>query len=61
MSDEKKVFRTRALIKYEVKCDNCGHKWDYYGEHRLFLRCPKCRSQNISLNPIWKEGGYREA
>lgn len=44
--------RQKSNMKYgPVKCDDCGHHADGFDFKRIFskkLRCPKCKSVNIS-------------
>ena len=37
------------MVYMKIKCDNCGHGWDYQGKTQWYLACPKCKSTtNIS-------------
>jgi len=29
----------------ELKCENCGNKWEYKGENKYYTDCPKCESK----------------
>ena len=36
-------------VNMEIKCNNCGHEWDYHGKTKWYLACPKCKNTiNIS-------------
>jgi ribosomal protein S27E len=38
-------------ISIEIKCDNCGHQWDYHGKTQWYLACPKCKN-TININEL---------
>lgn len=48
MDQTRKKVRDK-VITMEIKCDNCGHEWDYRGKTKWYLACPKCKNTiNIS-------------
>lgn len=41
----KSINTTTTLTTHMVhlKCNNCGHAWDYQGKHKRMAICPDCR------------------
>ncbi len=39
------------MIFMEIKCDKCGHQWEYQGKTKWYLACPKCRN-TININEL---------
>ena len=39
----------KQMVYMKIKCENCGHGWDYQGKTQWYLACPKCKKTiNIS-------------
>ena len=41
-----------------VKCEKCGHSWEYSGKTQWYLACPKCKN-TININDLTEEDRIR--
>jgi len=39
----------------KVKCNNCGHQWEYPGKTQWYLACPICKNI-ININELTENG-----
>ena len=39
------------VVYIKVKCEKCGHSWDYHGKSKWYLACPKCKN-TININEL---------
>ena len=46
------------VVYMKVKCENCGHSWDYHGKSRWYLACPKCKN-TININELTEKDRMR--
>ena len=39
------------VVYIKVKCEKCGHSWNYDGKSKWYLACPKCKN-TININEL---------
>ena len=44
----------------KVKCQNCGHEWDYKGKSEYYVTCPKCLYKVNLKKEVKKDGRGKE-